>query len=75
MDTVDLDAIELPVGAALRTVPGVLANVSLSPTSGRGVIPKIEDSLGPFLAREDGAGVAPAVPLTPSFRLIYEILW
>lgn len=51
------------------TVAGVSETVLLNPVSGLGVTPKMEDSLGAFLGRF-GAGVAPPVPLTPSFRLI-----
>jgi hypothetical protein len=55
-------------GGTLTTVVGVSAIV-LNPVRGFGVTPKMDDSLGAFLARL-GAGVAPPVPLTPSFRLI-----
>lgn len=56
-------------GGTLTTVAGVSAIVLLNPVRGFGVTPKMDDSLGAFLARL-GAGVAPPVPLTPSFRLI-----
>jgi len=53
------------------SAPGVSVIVPLSPVSSRGVAPNREDSRGPFVVRE-GAGVAPPVPLTPSFLLIYK---
>ena len=54
-------------GVAPSMLDGVSPRGRMS--EGRGVMPKMDVSRGPFRV---GAGVAPPVPLTPSFRLIYN---
>jgi hypothetical protein len=56
----------------MSVIPEDSIIVLLSPVSSRGVAPpNMDDSRGAFVVRE-GAGVAPPVPLTPSFLLIYK---
>jgi hypothetical protein len=60
-------------GVFMSVVPEDSTIALLNPVSSRGVAPpNMDDSRGAFVVRE-GAGVAPPVPLTPSFLLICKV--
>lgn len=68
-EVVDEENTESARVAGCLIVAGASVVVLLNTFKGLGVMPKIDDSRGAFRALF-GAGVAPAVPLTPNFLLI-----